>query len=134
MQITLTETLDLEVVNLPFEFYFHQGYKNKADRDYNHWFTPTGKCKIYFGGCHIQDRGKYTEEDETKMVDAMVNNRCDILTDGRDYYTRCSGFIGKIMNMSTIIYQAHAEWQARKGSEGWEDKKEYVEGKRSLPI
>jgi len=134
MKVVLTETLNLEVVNLPFEFYFASTYKNKADHDYNHWFTPTGKCRIYFGGCHIQELGNYNEKDEARMVQAMMSNKCDILTDGRDYYTRCTGFVGKILNMSTIIYQANAEWQARKTDEGWENKKTYVEGERSLPI
>lgn len=125
MRITLTETLNLSVVNLPFEFYFSSGNKNKGTHGKNYWFTPTGKCRIYFGGCHVQHIGRYTEEDEKKFVAAMIKNKCDILTDGACYYTRAGGYIAKLTNMYPMIHKATNEWEARKDIEGWKDRKGY---------
>lgn len=130
MEVVVTEKLNLSIVNLPFEFYFSSGNKNRADSDYNHWFTPSGKCRIYFGGCHIQEVGRYNLADYDKLVKAMKKYKCDILTDGACYYTVAGDRIGKILNMSSIIYQANAEWQAL----SFDDKKEYVEGTKLIEL
>ena len=134
MNVVLTETLKLMMVNLPFTFFFSSGNKNQGNQGYNHWFTPSGICRIYFGGCHVQHRGRYNQDDEKKMVNAMKKYKCDILTDGRDYYTIANDCIGMISNMDTIIRQATEEWEALKDRELWEDKKEYVEGTKTIDL
>jgi len=125
MKVTLTTDLNLSVVNLPFEFYFSSGNKNKGTHSKNYWFTPTGKCRIYFGGCHVRHLGRYNEADEKKLVAAMIKNKCDILTDGAAYYTRAGSDVAQLTNMYAIIAEATNEWEARKEIEEWEDRKGY---------
>ena len=43
----------------------------------------------------------------------MKKAKCDVLTDGRDYYTTGNDNLIKITNMETILYQANEEYNAR---------------------
>ena len=125
MKIVLIETLDLEVVKLPFPVSF--AWTKKRGVNANHWFTPTGTCKMYIGHFHNIQLGEMTKEIYDSIMDEMKKAKCDILTDGRDYYTTGNQNITKINNMSSILYSAILEWNQRKISEGWGNLKENEE-------
>lgn len=110
MKVVLTETLDLEVHKTPYEVRFAFNRKRGVTGD--HWFTPSGKCKIWIGGCHTQHLGKLTQKDYDTLMEKM--KKSDILTDGYDYYTTGNVEILKLGNMRTILYQINEEWEARK--------------------
>jgi hypothetical protein len=57
MKVVVIETLDLEVVKLPFPVVFS---KERGRRNY--WFTPMGVCKVYTGGLHTLQMGDIVDE------------------------------------------------------------------------
>ena len=111
MKVTLTENLDVEPIDIEFEIWFE--FSRKKSAVHNHWFTPTGKCKVWVGGCHMQHLGNLGEGQYDKLMKAMKKAKCDVLTDGRDYYTTGNDNLIKITNMETILYQANEEYNAR---------------------
>ena len=118
MKLILTETLHLEVHKLPFELSFAWNKKRGEINDW--WFTPTGKCKIYFQSLRIRHLGEYHDNDFPIMVKEMKKYRSDILVDSRgNYYTIASDRIGEIINLNSMLRHMTDEWNARKYIESW---------------
>lgn len=111
MEVILTEKLNLKIHKLPYEVTF--SFNSKKDSRYNHWFTPTGKCRISVHGCHTEQLGNLTNEDYDSLMSQMKASKCDILTDGRYFYTTGNNFILKITNMYLILSDMNNEWNTR---------------------
>jgi hypothetical protein len=119
MKVVLIETLDLKVVELPFPVSFAATPKRGISE--KHWFTPTGNCKLYFGSCHTMQLGSLADNGYQMLMDAMKKAKCDLLTDGYDYYTTGDKNIIKLNNMSSILYKVILEWNGRKDGEYWDE-------------
>jgi hypothetical protein len=118
MRVTLTETLDLKIVKLPFEALFV--WNKKRGVTDKHWFTPSGVCKIYIGSLHSIPMGNLSSDDYAELMKEMKKAKCSILTDGRDYFTTGNQNILQINNMSNILYSAIKGWNAAKYANGWD--------------
>jgi len=114
MKITLTEKHDIKIEELPFELRFEFSRKRGVDKDY--WFTPSGKCKVWVGGCHLNHLGKLGTGQYDKLMAMMKKAKCDVLTDGRDFFTTGDNNIIRIDNLRYILGQAMDEWEQRKES------------------
>jgi hypothetical protein len=64
MKVVVIETLDLEVVKLPFPVVFSFPKRGVEE---NYWFTPNGVCKVYTGGLHTLQMGDIDETYKTLM-------------------------------------------------------------------
>jgi hypothetical protein len=111
MEVTLTEQLDVKVIDVPFEMWMEFSRKSGVTKDY--WFTPSGKCKIWVGGLHLQHLGKLGEGQYDQLMAEMKNAKCDVLSTGNNYYTTGNNNLIKINNMGTILDQATKEWKER---------------------
>ena len=111
MKVTLTEKLDVAVSEQPFEVWFKFNKKRGVDSDY--WFTPTGKCNIYIGACNLDHKGKLGEGQYDKLMAQMKKAKCDVLTDGINYYTTGDNNLIQINNMYRILKNANEEWEIR---------------------
>lgn len=117
MKVQLTEEYNLKIKELPFELRFEFSRKRGVDKNY--WFTPSGKCKIWVGGCSLNHLGQLGKGQYDKLIAMMNENKNDILTDDRDYYTIGSDNIIRIDNMAQILYLAMDEWDERKYVCNW---------------
>lgn len=79
-----------------------------------HWFTPSGKCKVWVGGCNINHLGKLGTGQYDKLMAIMKKAKNDVLTDGRDFFTTGNDNIIKIDNLQRILALAMEEWEERK--------------------
>ena len=107
MEITLTETLNLEVYKLPFEVSF--AWKKKRGIDKNWWFTPTGKGKIWIGSVHMEHLGEYSAKDYFRIIKEMKKYKSDILVDERgNFYTIGGERIAKLNQLIRIEEETEA--------------------------
>jgi hypothetical protein len=118
MKITLTTNLDLTIFESPYPIIF--AWNKKRGINDNTWFTPQGTCKIFIGGLRNINCGTLNKKDYDYFVSEMKKNKCDILTDGRDYYTIAGSTnnypIVQITNMGELFMSANKEFEQRKES------------------
>ena len=118
MKITLTTDLDLTILESPYPILF--AWNRKRGISGTTWFTPQGTCKIYIGGLRNIKCGTLNKKDYDYFVSEMKKNKCDILTDGRDYYTIAGTTnnykIVEITNMDELFMSANKEFEQRKES------------------
>ena len=119
MKITTTNKLDLEVLNVPYELRLSWNKKQDVSSDKDHWFTPSGICKVHIGALYNNHLGDITKAETKTLHKLMAKEKCPILTDGRGYYTTGDDTIMVLDNFSTILYQINKEWEVRKEIEGW---------------
>ena len=119
----MTKTLNLKPINIPFQLYFSWKKRRDIPEGKTYWFTPSGNCKVYVGDLHNEHLSVVSDEDSKLLHKMMVENKTDILTDGRSFYTTNNNTIVKITNGDHIIDGAIAHWNANY----WEAKDEYVE-------
>jgi hypothetical protein len=110
MQVTTRNNLDLNVLELPYHVRFAWNKKRGVRAD--HWFTPSGKCKVYIGALSNEHVGFISKEEYDTLMVAM--SKCDILTDARDYYTTGNESIMILHNMQRILHEMNEEYEARK--------------------
>ena len=117
MKVQLTQKLDVDIVQYDFEISFAWKLKSGVSKDF--WFTPTGKCKIFIGALHTNHLGQLAKGQYNKLMAMLKKGKCDILTDGRNYYTTGDNNLIELNNASQILYSANLEWDARKYVEYW---------------
>jgi hypothetical protein len=83
MKVVVIETLDLEVVKLPFPVVFSFPKRGVEE---NYWFTPNGVCKVYTGGLHTLQMGDIVDETYKTLMGQMKKTKCDILTNSYDFF------------------------------------------------
>jgi hypothetical protein len=71
MKVVVIETLDLEVVKLPFPVVF---LFQKRGVEENYWFTPNGVCKVYTG-LHTLQMGDIVDETYKTLMGQMKKNQ-----------------------------------------------------------
>ncbi len=127
MKVKTTTIVYLEVHPEEFDITFSWDRKRGVEND--HWFTPSGKCKMWIGGLHTQLIGKVKPKVYKELVRQLKANKTELFTWGTTFYC-VSGedSITEIRNMETILLQARAEWEERKYVEEWvEDQRELTE-------
>jgi hypothetical protein len=124
MKVITTETTVLKPINLPFDLLIVWNRK-RGEKEY--WFTPTGKAKIGLSGLSLIRIGNINDDDDKKIIRLMKKYKCDILTDGRSFYTRAMRGLAEITNGYSIVRSLLDEWNVRHEAELWEEKKEYVQ-------
>jgi hypothetical protein len=119
MKITTKNKLDIEILDVPYNLTFAWDKKRGVASDKDHWFTPSGICKVYIGALYNNHLGDISEAEYKTLKKLMTKEKSDVLTDGRRYYTTGDNNIMTLDNFSTILYQINNEWEGRKYIEGW---------------
>jgi len=106
--------IDLKLVKEEFSINFTFQRKRGINTAYDHWFTATGKCKIWRGGLNLQRIGDVGAETSKELITQLKNNNTEIFQDGNRYYTTTGeSDISEIENMHPILNQAREEWEVR---------------------
>jgi hypothetical protein len=117
MEVTTTNKLDLEVLDVPFHLNFAWNKKRGVDGD--SWFTPMGNCKVHIGALHNNHVGNITHAEYLTFVKMMRTQKCEVLTNGSAYYTLGDDSIQSLDDFSRKLYIINKEWDKRKYIEGW---------------
>ena len=80
MEVITTQKLQLEPHKEEFEILF--AWNKKRGVDNNHWFTPTGKCKIWIGGLSTQMIGHVSKDVYKTLIKKMKAAKTDVLAWG----------------------------------------------------
>jgi hypothetical protein len=118
MKVRATQTVQLTVAPEEFEVKF--AWNKKRGVEGNHWFTPSGICKMYIGGLHHNRVGKVQPKVYKELYRQAKANKTELFTWGSTYYCLSNDdSIDEVYNMPSILYQARAEWEERKYVEYW---------------
>ena len=124
MRVTTTQELDLTPLKTEFELSFAWTKKRGSNNDF--WFTPSGKCKIWFGCISTSIVGNVSSEVYHELITQLKANKTDVFVWGNDYYTTTGNNISRLHNMGVLLRSILVEWEGRKYIEFW------VEDDRSL--
>ena len=133
MKVKTYHTTTLKPINLPFPLSIK--WKKKRDVCSDFWFTPSGQGNIWIGDLSMISLGSISDKDDDEIIKLMKKYKTDILTDGRNYYTRGMSGLVEITN-GWIIKQMCEYWNDRKDDWNnlYEVKKEFIEDLETLAV
>ena len=134
MKVKTYHTTTLKPINLPFPLMIK--WKKKRDVCSDFWFTPSGQGNIWIGDLSMISLGSISDKDDDEIIKLMKKYKTDILTDGRNYYTRGMTGLVEITNGYILINQMCERWEYIK--DRWENmyrpKKEFIKELESMTV
>ena len=109
----ITITKELEVVKLPFELDFSHN-KNKKQQFFSFKVKDDRViCKVFVNMLYNVHLGHINKNTYLTLMHEMLVKKCDLLTDGRDYYTTGNQTIMILNEFNITLLRMKREYEQR---------------------